>query len=44
MIQGVRIGKGAVIGAGAAIIADISDNVTAVEVPEKVIKKRGDLT
>ena len=33
-----------IIGAGAVVIDNIPDNVTAVGVPAKVIKKCGDLT
>ncbi len=35
---GVQIGQGVIIGAGAAVIDDIPDNVTAVGVPAKVIR------
>lgn len=35
----VRMGKDSVIGAGAAVIDDIPDNVTAMGVPAKVIKR-----
>ena len=38
VVQGVRIGKGVIIGAGAVVIDDIPDNVTAVGVPAKVSK------
>ena len=41
VIQGVKIGKGVIIGTGAAVIDDIPDNVTAVGVPAKVIKRHG---
>ena len=34
------LGKGTIIGAGAVVIEDIPDNVTAVGVPAKVIAKR----
>lgn len=38
VIQGVKIGKGAIIDAGAVVIDDIPDDVTAVGVPAKVSK------
>ncbi|MDI7260830.1 MAG: hypothetical protein QME90_13020 [Thermodesulfobacteriota bacterium] len=38
-IQEVSIGRWTTIGAGAAVIGDIPDNVVAVGVPAKVIKK-----
>ena len=37
-IQGVTIGERTVVGGGAMVIKDISDQVTAVGVPAKVIK------
>ena len=42
IIQGVRIGCWSVIGAGAVVTKDIPDNCTAVGVPAKVIKTRGE--
>ena len=39
----VRIGKGAVIGAGSVVTHDIPDGAIAVGVPARVIKMRGDL-
>lgn len=38
IIQGKRIGQGAIIGAGAVVIKDISNNTTNVGVPSKTIK------
>jgi len=38
IIQGKRIGKGAVIGAGAVVISDMPEQCTAVGVPAHVIK------
>jgi acetyltransferase EpsM len=39
VIQGIRIGRGVIIGAGAVVIEDIPDHVTAVGVPARVIKR-----
>ena len=36
----ITIGKNSKIGANAVVLKDIPDNVTAVGVPAKVIKKR----
>lgn len=41
IIQGRKVGRHAVVGAGAAVISDIGDNATAVGVPARVIKRRG---
>ena len=45
VIQGKKIGKGSIIGAGAVVVNDIESFSTAVGVPAKVIKsdksKRG---
>ena len=38
VIPGKTIGKWAIIGAGASVITDIPDNVTAVGVPARIIK------
>jgi UDP-perosamine 4-acetyltransferase len=42
VIPGIRIGRWSVIGAGAVVTKDIPDNCTAVGVPAKVIKTRGE--
>lgn len=42
LLDGVRIGKGAVVGAGSVVTRDIPDNAIAYGVPAKVIKMRGD--
>jgi len=39
VIPGKTIGKWAIIGAGATVITDIPDNVTAVGVPAKIIRE-----
>ena len=38
VLQGLSIGKNAIVGAGAVVIRDLPDNCTAVGVPAKVIK------
>ena len=40
VLDGVRIGKGAVIGAGSVINQDIPDNAIAVGVPARVVRMR----
>ncbi len=43
VLDGVRIGKGAVIGAGAVVTHDIPDGSIAVGVPARVVKMRADI-
>jgi len=43
VLDGVRIGEGAVVGAGSVVTNDIPDNAIAVGVPARVIKMRTDL-
>ncbi len=40
VLDGVRIGKGAVVGAGAVVTHDIPDNAIAVGVPARVVSMR----
>ena len=40
VIQGISIGAWSVVGAGATVIRDLPDNVTAVGVPAKIIETR----
>lgn len=42
VLDGVRIGNGAVIGAGSVVMEDIPDGAIAVGVPARVVKKRSD--
>ena len=42
ILEGVRIGKGAVIGAGSVVTRDIPDNAIACGIPARVIRMRGD--
>ena len=41
VLDGVRIGKGAVVGAGSVVTEDIPDGGIAVGVPARVVKMRG---
>ncbi|HMZ54589.1 MAG TPA: DapH/DapD/GlmU-related protein [Nitrospira sp.] len=43
VLSGVRIGKGAVVGAGSVVTRDIPDGAIAVGSPARVIKMRSDL-
>lgn len=43
VVDGVRIGAGAVIGAGSVVTTDIPDGAIAAGVPARVIKMRSDL-
>ncbi|MFN6947053.1 MAG: acyltransferase [Cytophagaceae bacterium] len=43
VLDGVRIGKGAVIGAGSVVTHDIPDGAIAVGVPARVIKTRAEI-
>ena len=42
LLDGVHIGKGAVIGAGSVVTRDIPDNAIAYGVPARVVAVRGD--
>ena len=43
VLDGVRIGKGAVIGAGSVVTKDIPEGAIAAGIPARVIKMRSDL-
>lgn len=38
VIQGIQVGKNVIVGAGSVVVKDLSDSVTAVGVPAKIIK------
>lgn len=42
VLDGVRIGKGAVVGAGSVVTRDVPDNAIAAGVPARLVKMRGD--
>ena len=44
VIDKIKIGKGVIIGAGAVVTEDIPDDVTAVGVPAKIIKRHAAFT
>jgi acetyltransferase-like isoleucine patch superfamily enzyme len=44
VLDGVRIGKGAVVGAGSVVTKDIPEGAIAFGVPARVIKMRGEVT
>ena len=43
VLSGVRIGKGAVVGAGSVVTRDVPDNCVAVGVPARVVRTRQEL-
>jgi acetyltransferase-like isoleucine patch superfamily enzyme len=43
ILDGVRIGRGAVIGAGSVVTVDIGEGAIAVGAPARVVKRRDDL-
>ena len=44
VIEGVRVGKGAVVAAGAVVIEDVPENAVAAGCPARVIKMKDDKT
>jgi acetyltransferase-like isoleucine patch superfamily enzyme len=42
VLDGVRIGRGAVIGAGSVVTKDVPEGAIAAGIPARVIKMRGD--
>ena len=43
VLSGVRIGKGAVVGAGSVVTDDIPDGAIAAGAPARVVKMRDEL-
>ena len=43
VLDGIRIGKGAVVGAGSVVTRDIPDGAIAVGVPARIVKMRADI-
>jgi acetyltransferase-like isoleucine patch superfamily enzyme len=43
VLDGVRIGKGAVVGAGSVVTKDIPEGAIAFGVPARVIRMRGEI-
>jgi len=43
VLSGVRIGKGAVVGAGSVVTHDIPDNAVAIGIPARVVRMRCDV-
>jgi acetyltransferase-like isoleucine patch superfamily enzyme len=44
VLNGVKIGNHAVIGAGSVVISDVPDGAIAVGSPARVVKMRSDIT
>ena len=44
VLSGVRIGEGAIIGAGSVVTRSIPDGAIAMGVPARVVKMRSDFT
>ena len=42
VLDGVRIGKGAVVGAGSVVTHDVPDEAIAIGAPARIVKMRGD--
>jgi len=43
VLEGVRVGKGSVVAAGAVVVRDVPPGVVVAGVPAKVIKRVGDI-
>jgi len=44
VLEGVHVGRGAVVAAGAVVVEDVPDNTVVAGVPARVIKQRDDKT
>ena len=44
VLEGVHVGRGAVVAAGAVVVEDVPDNTVVAGVPARLIKQRDDKT
>jgi len=44
VMDGVRLGRGVVVGAGAVVTSDLPDGAVAAGVPARVLRVRGEAT
>jgi 2,3,4,5-tetrahydropyridine-2-carboxylate N-succinyltransferase/tetrahydrodipicolinate N-acetyltransferase len=44
VLEGVRVGKGSVVAAGAVVIEDVPEGVVVAGCPAKIIKKKDERT
>ena len=43
MLEGVRVGRNAIVGAGSVVIEDVKENTVVAGIPAKVLKKTKDV-